>query len=195
MRRVKSLHERLLRRMKVSPTGCWIWTGGKNNMGYGLIQEQRHTSNVRETVLVHRAMYRLRIGPIPHGMQLDHLCRTPLCMNPDHLEPVTARENNMRGIGTAAKNAIKTHCQAGHEFTPENTRLIKGGRARQCIACCKRRNAESVERKRQARLAKPPREPKHGRNYYQDHGCRCEVCKAGSRDYHRKRRAKAAGKL
>jgi hypothetical protein len=74
-------------------------------------------------------------------LKLDHLCRNPACVRPDHLEAVTARENTLRGIGPTAVNALKTHCVHGHEFTPENTRM-KGIR-RVCRECQRAANRKS----------------------------------------------------
>jgi hypothetical protein len=80
---------------KVDPlTGCWIWQRSKNRRGYGL------TWNGERMVAAHVMMYELRHGPVPAGKQLDHLCRHRDCCNPDHLEPVTSRENSLRGNGT-----------------------------------------------------------------------------------------------
>jgi len=81
-------------------------------------------------------------------LEIDHLCRVRCCVNPDHLEAVTHRENILRGNTFAAVNAAKTHCPKGHEYTPENTRIHTGGR-RQCIAC-----SRAYDR---ARYAKQPR--------------------------------------
>ena len=88
----------------------------------------------------HRFAYELLVGPIPSDLHIDHLCRNPSCVNAagGHLEPVTQRENTLRGTGPAAVNATLTHCKNGHEFTEENT-YIKTGRngkkMRECRAC------------------------------------------------------------
>ncbi|MFI9344986.1 HNH endonuclease signature motif containing protein [Streptomyces sp. NPDC052773] len=75
---------------KNGPGGCWLWKGHVLPTGYG-------TVNAFGTVLLaHRAAYRLLVGPIPDGLTLDHLCRVTHCVNPDHLEPVTRRENIRR---------------------------------------------------------------------------------------------------
>ena len=84
-------------------------------------------------VLLHRLFYANYCGIIPDGMQIDHLCRNRWCVNPMHMEPVTIRENVLRGIGPGAVNARKTACMHGHEFTEANTLMYRGGRV--CLAC------------------------------------------------------------
>lgn len=91
---------------------CWLWIGGLDAYGYG--QFDRHDK-------AHRVAYEMLVGPIPEGLVIDHLCRVRRCVNPEHMEPVTHGENNLRGIGPAAVHAAQTHCIRGHEFTPENT--------------------------------------------------------------------------
>lgn len=90
---------------------CWLWTGARQAGGYGRF------GGAQGLVLAHRWAYTALVGPIPEDMTLDHLCRNPSCVNPDHLEIVTRRVNSQRG----SRNAVKTHCDRGHEFTPENT--------------------------------------------------------------------------
>jgi hypothetical protein len=74
------------------------------------------------------------VGPVPDGLELDHLCRNPGCVNPDHLEPVTHKENMLRGFNPSATNARKTHCHKGHFFDAENTYIATTG-ARRCRTC------------------------------------------------------------
>ena len=69
---------------------CWLWVGAKNGGVYG------HLKVGDGHLLAHRYSYELLVGPIPKGLQIDHLCFTPLCVNPQHLEPVTPRENCQR---------------------------------------------------------------------------------------------------
>jgi hypothetical protein len=109
---------------------CWLWQGGiHQKTGYG----QAWYQNTNR--LAHRAFYELLVGPIPAGLQLDHLCRVRHCVNPEHLEPVTARVNTLRGDTLPARNAAKTECDHGHEFTPENTYFHAKKGARCCRAC------------------------------------------------------------
>jgi hypothetical protein len=109
--------------------GCWHWTGRVARDGYGFL----HVGGGRY-VLAHRWSYEHHVGPIPEGLTIDHLCRVRHCVNPEHLEPVTQRVNNLRSESEPAKNARKTHCKRGHEFTPENTYRHRDGR-RECGTC------------------------------------------------------------
>lgn len=107
---------------------CWEWTGSLSSGGYG------RTHFAGATIVVHRMAYEAHVGPIPEGLQIDHLCRNRACCNPAHLEPVTAQVNILRGETIAASRAAQTHCVNGHEFTERNTR-IRDGRHRTCIEC------------------------------------------------------------
>lgn len=101
----RTLLERIMAKVeKDAASGCWNWKGKKRRDGYGVIWSGGKASEGRE-VRVHRAVYELLAAPIPTGLVLDHLCRNPACCNPDHLEPVTFRENIERGL-------------PGHTLTP-----------------------------------------------------------------------------
>lgn len=86
-----------------------------------------------DTQMAHRVSYECWFGGIPDDYVIDHLCRNGKCINPRHLEAVPNVVNIMRGMGDPAKNARKTHCKNGHEFTPENTRQRVGKRV--CKTC------------------------------------------------------------
>lgn len=122
---------------------CWLWEGSSRN-GYGLFSWG--SGREQNTTGAHRYAYQLERGEIPEELVIDHLCRVPLCVNPDHLEPVTRGENVLRGVGNPAVNRDKTHCLKGHEFTPENTYFNKHGH-RGCRAC----GREGAQRRAQKR--------------------------------------------
>lgn len=87
--------ERLGRQTVVDiEAGCWLWTGRINNRGYGLTSQTR--PGAPATASAHRVSYETFVGPIPEGLQIDHLCNVPICINPEHLEPVTEPENHRR---------------------------------------------------------------------------------------------------
>lgn len=129
------LAERFMERVHKRPDGCWQWTGGYTS---GQWDYPRFCVGKRDYVLAHRWAYEHFVGPIPDGLTIDHLCRNTMCVNPEHLEPVSNVENVMRGEGACAKNSRKTHCKRGHEFTPDNTywkRNPNGRPGRACKTC------------------------------------------------------------
>lgn len=113
-----------------------------NDQGYVRLNGKRRYLGGR---LLHRAVYWILRGPIPDGMTLDHLCRNRACINPDHLEPVTAAENSRRGEAPSAINSRKTHCPKGHPYASDNLRIWVG--KRHCLACMRAKDARKRERK------------------------------------------------
>ena len=117
---------------KVNKTDtCWNWKGGQNHNGYGLFQLNG------KLWLAHRVSYEWSKGPIPEGLEIDHICRNPSCINPNHLEAVTHLENIRRGETgkkTGEKNRQKTHCPQGHLYNEENTYIRTNG-GRNCREC------------------------------------------------------------
>ena len=122
-----TIHSRIIRKVlseNQDPNVCWVWPGATNGIGYGMVGFNGKNMGA------HRAVYRILVGPIPEGFTLDHLCRNPICVNPHHLEPVSMRDNILRGVSPAAKQARQTHCKRGHELTDRRRR----GK-RQCLLC------------------------------------------------------------
>jgi hypothetical protein len=119
------LLNRLSNRMLVGD-GCWDWTGSKAK-GYGVLRWDGRPQPV------HRLVYELFRGPIPDGLDLDHLCRRPSCVRPGHLEPVTRSENLRRSPLMGQYQTRKTHCPAGHPYAGEN--LVQYGGRRSCRTC------------------------------------------------------------
>jgi hypothetical protein len=129
MPKFNSTLERFMSHVRVLPNGCWEWVGYLTN-GYGSFRIDG--KNVR----MPRAAWLIQRGQIPEGLEPDHLCRYRPCVNTDHMELVTHAENVRRGISgmvNGARERAKTHCPRGHEYTPENTRILGGGR--KCLEC------------------------------------------------------------
>lgn len=131
---------------------CWPWMAALDSGGYG------HFSSPRSTK-AHRYSYELLVGQIPDGLTIDHLCRNPPCVNPAHMEPVTMRENSLRGNGWSGRNARKTHCVHGHEFTAENTRISPDGLGRRICRECERLHEERRGMRKRTTIRKRGRCP------------------------------------
>jgi hypothetical protein len=197
---------RFMAKVEVQPNGCWYWTGTITEDGYGQFWIEGANN------LAHRVSYLHFVGPIPAELELDHLCHTNdrgcpggkadphrRCVNWADLEPVTGIVNAMRGKGIAAANAAKTHCDSGHEFTPDNIRI--GSRSgRECRACARARSAAWVAAhhpgvQHGTETHCPQNHPYEGDNLYvipSTGGRMCRECKRVSgRESARRRRAAA----
>jgi hypothetical protein len=135
---MESLLERFIRSTKVDiQTECFIWLLHINNDGYARIKYKGLDTPAS------RVFYRYFKGDFPSHYHIDHLCKNRSCVNPEHLEAVSARVNILRSDGPAAINANKTHCKRGHEFTTENTAHYPNG-SRRCRECYKLNNKKRV---------------------------------------------------
>lgn len=142
MRRTRALDESYVPEPN---SGCWLWTDyvdPKN--GYGAIRARGKVHKA------HRVVYQAARGPIPPSLELDHKCRTRCCVNPDHLEAVTHRENVKRGVSIVAEQMAKTHCIHGHPLAGANlrTRATRYGTRRDCLVCTREQNARGTRKAR-----------------------------------------------
>lgn len=130
---------------KMAEDGCWFWLGAPDKAGYGRVGFNR------KDYYAHRLSYEFAHGEIPEGLEIDHLCKNTLCVNPEHLEAVSHAENVRRGDGWAGRYAQKTHCPQGHPYVYENLEKywLKRGR-RRCLTCKNARELARYHRKRQA---------------------------------------------
>lgn len=145
---------------KEAPNGCWEWMAGLYPNGYGQFWAGKQ-------VRAHRWSYEQARGEIPEGLQIDHLCRNKICVNPDHLEAVSQLENIRRGVpfrkpenyrfAPGARNPsarrtpfgvpTKSHCVHGHEYNPENTAVNRDGTV-YCRTCVNKRHRERYHRQK-----------------------------------------------
>ena len=136
-----TLEERFWAKVNKTDT-CWMWTAGTGTWGYG-----RFNLGDNNIAQAHRLAYEWLVGPIPEGLELDHLCHDPekcaggvtcphrACVNPGHLEPVPGPENLRRGGGWSGVNARKTECVNGHPFSEKNTYVNPTTGYRKCRKC------------------------------------------------------------
>lgn len=137
---------RVMAKVVVTPSGCWEYQGARHvNTRHGIFG---YTVQGKGTTLrVHRWVYENTVGPVDEGLVLDHLCRNPPCCNPSHLEPVPPGVNVLRGESPGARNARKTKCHKGHEFTGSNFSVDNLGR-RVCLLCKREREARYRSQRR-----------------------------------------------
>lgn len=139
------LSVRIERKIERADSGCWEWRGARCGTGYGNLNVN---GRMRQA---HRVVYEMVRGPIPDGLHLDHLCRNRGCVNPDHLDLVSSRENTLRSpVALAAINARKTHCPNGHPYDDANTYFwkTKTGLKRHCRICNRAQVAAYLSRKK-----------------------------------------------
>jgi len=117
---------------------CWLWKAAKDQAGYGLFTLEPGVSR-----RAHRVAYEMEVGPIPDGLEIDHLCRVRACVRPLHLEAVTRLENIRR---VPWPNSAKTHCRNGHPFAGEN--LVRVGNERRCRTCTNANKRAMRERRK-----------------------------------------------
>lgn len=118
----------------IDENGCWRWTKSKHSGGYGV------TYLAGKNVYVHRLAYEAWVGPIPDGLQIDHLCRVRDCCNPQHLEPVPQMVNWERGESEPAINAAKDRCPRDHLYDEANTWRHPRTGWRMCRECNRARS-------------------------------------------------------
>lgn len=119
--------DRIEARIEKHEGGCWFWPGATNGRGYGIIVIKTGVGREARSLYVHRLIYLRHRGDIPQDYEIDHLCRTRNCCNPDHLEAVTRAENRTR------QAAAITECPKGHAYDEGNTSI--SGRKRHCRTC------------------------------------------------------------
>lgn len=135
----RPIDDRFRDKVTAGPNRCILWTAGTRG-GYGVFVPVHS-----KRMAAHRWAYERLRGPIPEGLDLDHLCRVRHCVNPWHLEAVTRGENVRRGVSGPAVNARKTHCKRGHPFDEQNTRIIDAGRrCRTCDNLRRRKSSRTV---------------------------------------------------
>lgn len=127
-RRPYSFEEYVAPHITEDESGCWLWTGRLDRFGYG--RKRRPDKDW----LVHRLVWEHLVGPIPPGLELDHLCRVRACCNPAHLEPVTRKENIRRSMAASAIAARTNRCKQGHDLAVHGKQRADG-RGRRCTLC------------------------------------------------------------
>ena len=172
-----SIQERILRNISFEPfSGCWLWLGTCDRGGYARIEvRDPSTKSGYRALSAHRACYEAFVGEIPDGLDIDHKCRVRCCVNPAHLEPVTTRENVLRGIRAGAGVAIgsgvaanrrlaNNRCPQGHEYDRQYSNGKK--RFRYCAECFRiRTQTEEYRAKRRTGPATPKTRCKHGHEF------------------------------
>lgn len=137
-----ALFERFWKQVRILPTGCWMWIGRESPGRYG-----RLTLRKNRTMVAHKWAYLQLRGDYDTALQLDHLCRVRRCVNPDHLEAVSARENTARSSNLCGINMRKTICKRGHALCDGNLYVNRRG-TRECRKCKRMLNVGYSARRR-----------------------------------------------
>ena len=144
----RSPQEHFWEKVREAPSGCWEWVGASDEYGYGSFRISRHDKG--KTWTTHRLAWRWLRGPLPSWLEIDHLCNSPPCVNPAHLQLVPRGFNGRQGSAVASANRrAKTHCKWGHAFTEDNIYMISDG-SRECRKCRRRMNHDGLIRRRDA---------------------------------------------
>lgn len=133
MEKPRDLKSRILNKVTIdNESGCWVWTGSVFKKRHGSYGQLRMFGKEGKLQRAHRVSYEYFVGKIPDKVELDHLCRNTLCVNPEHLEPVSHAENMRRGYWNK-----KIHCIHGHLY--KNNTYINPRGHRECLICRKLR--------------------------------------------------------
>lgn len=178
----KSALERFNESHVVLSSGCWKWTKADRGNGYGVVWYRgKNVPAHRLALLLYRGV------PLKTDLVADHLCRNTMCVNPEHLEMVSTRINNLRGESPYAKNAAKTHCENGHEFSPNNTYLYLG---RRNCKICRIANAKAFNKRRGVRARSEITHCPKGHEYTKENTYICKRNKRMCRECGRLRNQK-----
>lgn len=140
------VRERIESSYVITENNCWEYTKARTKFGYGKVGLKQN--GAYHSFTAHRVYYQLVNGFIDdESLVIDHLCDNPPCINPDHLEVITHRENNARGVGITANNIRKTKCDNGHEFTKENTGIHEKSGWRYCRICSRHSTNISLQKR------------------------------------------------
>lgn len=150
-------------------TGCWLWMAYVGTHGYGMVGSKN--GEREQSAVAHRVVYEKFKGPIPDGMDLDHLCRVTACVNPDHLEPVTRLDNFLRGEHPSAESHLSGLCFKGHRFSHRQYFPATGKWKNRCKICANQKRVKDRTTCSRGHQLGEPLYNKKGKPFR-----RCEIC-------------------